>query len=83
MLKCREIPARASDFIDREGSARENLAVALHLLLCSRCRDYVRGMKIASRVSAASLRDDVPDELFRTLGLKAPDRDGRKQEPDL
>ncbi|MCG5486527.1 MAG: hypothetical protein KK482_22905 [Sinorhizobium meliloti] len=81
MLKCREIPDLASDFVSRDGSKRTNLLVALHLLQCRNCRTYVRGMKIVTRLAAASLDDDVPGDLYATLGLTAPDREGPAQEP--
>lgn len=81
MLKCREIPALASDFISREGSLRTNLAVALHLLQCKYCRRYVRGMKVATGIAAASLRDDIPSDLYERLGLEAPGREGSPEEP--
>ncbi|VTZ63616.1 zf-HC2 domain-containing protein [Sinorhizobium medicae] len=81
MLKCREIPDLASDYISRDGSKRTNLQVALHLLACSNCRTYVRGMRIATRLASTSLQNDVPGDLYEKLGLNAPDRDGPAEEP--
>ncbi|WP_033057009.1 hypothetical protein [Sinorhizobium arboris] len=81
MLKCREIPDLASDFVSRDGSKRTNFMVALHLLQCRHCRTYVRGMKTVTRLAAASLDDDVPGDLYGKLGLNAPDRNGSAEEP--
>lgn len=74
MLTCREIPDLASDYIDREGTARSRMMVKVHLAMCSRCRDYVRGLKIARNMTAESLKGSVSPDLLNTLGLKDPDR---------
>ena len=46
MLSCKEVVARADDYVDRQLSWREKLAVRLHLLLCSYCRRYVRQLRL-------------------------------------
>lgn len=79
MLKCREIPDRASAYIDREGTVASLGAVALHLAACSNCRRYVRGLKAVRRLAAESFRDEPPEALFGALdvgGPSDPDRRG-------
>lgn len=42
MLKCREISLQASDYLDQQLPPRRRLAFAFHLLLCGRCRAFIR-----------------------------------------
>lgn len=82
MLICREIPELASDYIDREGSAKNRMMMTVHLMMCGRCRDYVRGLKIARSVTEESLRGPVSSGLLNALGLKDLDRRGSFKEPN-
>lgn len=47
MLKCRDIAAKASDYLDNNQTLRERLAVAMHLLICGKCRAFIRHMRLA------------------------------------
>jgi pyrroloquinoline quinone (PQQ) biosynthesis protein C len=42
MLKCDEVAAQASDFLDQEMTFSQKAAFRLHLLYCSNCRRFVR-----------------------------------------
>jgi len=46
MLKCRDIAIQASDYIDGEMNLRQRLSVGVHLLLCGRCRTFIRHMRL-------------------------------------
>jgi predicted anti-sigma-YlaC factor YlaD len=81
LLICREIPDVASDYISREGSKRTRLMVAIHVAQCSNCRNYIRGLRIARRIAAESLRGSVPTALLQNLGPSNPDRGGSFKEP--
>lgn len=58
MLRCREIAEQASDHIDGRESAGTRLQVAMHLLLCGRCRGFMRQMRLT--VAALRSRREEP-----------------------
>lgn len=41
MLSCRELNARATDYLEGQMSLRQRAGFKLHLLMCSRCGTYV------------------------------------------
>jgi hypothetical protein len=47
MLKCRDIATQASDYLDGNQTLRQRLAVALHLLICGNCKDFIRHLRLA------------------------------------
>jgi hypothetical protein len=47
MLKCRDIAERASDYVDRNQSFGQRMEVAFHLLMCGKCRAFIRHLRIA------------------------------------
>lgn len=71
MIRCDEIPDRASDWIDSAGRRRDRLALALHLAICSDCRGYVRGLKQTRRLVAATLRRPAEPATYQRLGLSS------------
>lgn len=47
MFKCKDISLRSSDYLENVLPARGRLLFALHLLICGRCREFVRHLDIA------------------------------------
>jgi len=47
MLKCRDIATQASDYLDDNLTLKQRLAVALHLLICGKCRAFIRHLRLA------------------------------------
>jgi len=68
-IKCRDIPEKANDYVDRDGPVGERLGVALHLATCSHCRTYVRGLRFSRRIAASSFRTEAPEAVVTRLGL--------------
>ncbi len=58
MLKCRDVTAMASDYLDQNLTARERWRVRLHLLICIHCRRFYDQLR---RVIAALHGRRVPD----------------------
>jgi len=52
MLKCRDIEAMTSDYLDKNLSRRQRMAFRLHLFLCHNCRNYIKQL----RITVASIR---------------------------
>lgn len=50
MLKCREVTAMASDFLDHNLTARERWRVRTHLLICVHCRRFLRQLALVVSV---------------------------------
>jgi hypothetical protein len=74
VLSCRDIPRLADAAIDRDGSIRDRIAVALHLRVCRDCRGYVAGLRQTRRLVAASLRRPAPEALVADLVGRAAGR---------
>ncbi|MAM70365.1 MAG: anti-sigma factor [Gammaproteobacteria bacterium] len=47
MLKCKEVAAKASDYIDSELSRGQAFSMALHLLMCGNCRRFVKYFRLS------------------------------------
>tara|TARA_R110002095_G_scaffold32443_6_gene30848 strand:- start:1944 stop:2168 length:225 start_codon:yes stop_codon:yes gene_type:complete len=47
MLKCSEIVAQASDYLEKELSFSQRLQYQTHLLMCSNCRRFSRQFSAA------------------------------------
>lgn len=82
MLSCREVASRASDYVDRNLSRRERLVMQLHLMMCVRCRRFVRHVRLlvaalASRGDKAqpSVDDALVDRIVSRLPADGSDPD--------
>jgi anti-sigma factor RsiW len=77
VLRCRDVPERASDLLDGSLPLRTRLALRLHLAMCSMCRAYMDQMR-KTRALLARHPLDPPDRatedamIARITG--APDR---------
>jgi hypothetical protein len=45
MLKCRDIEAMASDYLDKNLSWRQRMAFKMHIFLCHNCRNYIKQLR--------------------------------------
>jgi anti-sigma factor RsiW len=45
VLRCRDIPELASDYLDHQLPARRRLAMRLHLFICVHCRTYLAQLR--------------------------------------
>jgi predicted anti-sigma-YlaC factor YlaD len=50
MLKCVEIVALTSDYLDGQLRFADGLSVRTHLAICRNCRRFVRQMRLTQRV---------------------------------
>ncbi len=46
MLKCDEVAAQASDFLDQQMTTSQRALFRLHLMYCTNCRRFVRHMSL-------------------------------------
>jgi anti-sigma factor RsiW len=60
VLRCRDVPERASGLLDGSLPLRARLALRLHLAMCSMCRTYLDQMR-KTRALLARGRLDPPD----------------------
>ena len=47
MLKCKDVVANATDYIDEELSWSQSLRMALHLLMCGHCRRFIKYFRLS------------------------------------
>jgi anti-sigma factor RsiW len=45
VLRCRDIPELASDYLDHQLPVRRRLAMRLHLFICVNCRVYLSQLR--------------------------------------
>jgi anti-sigma factor RsiW len=50
MLSCKELVARSSDYLDKQLSFRQRLAMRRHLLACKNCRRFIKQMRLSQAV---------------------------------
>lgn len=49
MLKCRDVLALGSVYVDGAQTPGARLALRAHLLICSHCRQYIRHLRLSIR----------------------------------
>lgn len=58
MLKCDEVAAIASDFLDQDMTFSQRTAFRMHLMVCSNCRRFVRQLGLLKQ--SVQLRPVAP-----------------------
>ena len=75
MLKCQEVTALASDWVDGELTAGEKMKVRLHLMMCRHCRNFIDGLATTQQILAQRGTSEMPvsDQLLQrtTSALEA------------
>ena len=71
MLKCRDIAKQASDFVDGNQTLGQRLAVMFHLLMCGRCRAFIRHLRTTlaymKKLPPGSLSDEEAAEITKRV----------------
>lgn len=79
MLSCRELTELVTDYIEGRMPLRRRLAFRFHLLVCSRCRAYVRQLRMTiellGRLPVEPPPPDVAEALRRRFRRWRRDRD--------
>jgi len=60
MLSCKDLAAKASDYLDGELPLRTRMQIRLHTFLCDNCRRYLHQLRLA--VGALALSADAPHD---------------------
>ncbi|PCJ42932.1 MAG: hypothetical protein COA71_05415 [SAR86 cluster bacterium] len=47
MLKCKDVVANATDYVDKEMNWKQSMSMALHLLMCGHCRRFIKYFKLS------------------------------------
>ncbi|UTA47702.1 zf-HC2 domain-containing protein [Simiduia sp. 21SJ11W-1] len=83
MLKCKDIVARSSDYIEGElsGWARANYKV--HLFMCTHCRRYLRHVQVAAQAAAKVAKRSVSDEQASHLASNIQKAASEKPDGDV
>jgi hypothetical protein len=81
MPTCRDVADRATDYMERRLSVAERVRVAMHLLMCSVCRLYVRQLTVTRDVLRRLPRplpsDEELDRMLHVFRCASGNSDGR------
>jgi len=58
MWSCRQVTARATDYLEHDLSWRERLQFRLHLLMCKACDRYLAQLRLTREAARALRRPD-------------------------
>lgn len=75
MLKCKDIVARSSDYLEGDLSGWQRINYKMHLMMCTHCRRYLRHVQVAvaaaSRVARRSVDGDRAARLSEKIRAQA------------
>lgn len=80
MMKCRDVTAAASDFLERRLNIRNRMEVLLHLMMCKGCRAYIRQIRLAIE-GLHSVGDVQPSGPPPSAGLLEEFRKATRRDP--
>ena len=75
MMCCRDVAAKASDYINKDATWRERIEIHFHLAMCRLCRRYVSQMEGTVRLLRRLRADDRPAPEAGTDRLASAARD--------
>lgn len=67
MLKCRELVAESSALLEGELSWRQRMSVRMHVLMCHRCRRFLRQFRNLLTGLASAHGRATPAEVQRVM----------------
>jgi len=83
MLKCRDVTAMASDYLDHNLTARDRWRIRLHLLICIQCRRFfdqlrrviaaLRGRRVQDSAPSEALIERCEHDILARLDDRGPD----------
>lgn len=74
MLKCRDVLALGSAYVDGATSPGEKLALRMHLLICGHCRRFIRSLRL-TRSTVALMPLPVSElQVQKILALIPPEK---------
>lgn len=77
MLRCRDIGAMATDYMEGDLSLRQRAAFRLHLGICDGCRAFMQQMRRTVRLVGNLPRPSPPAETEARLLASLPDDGSR------
>lgn len=84
MFNCRQISERSSDYLDRELPFGERMAFGIHLLMCGRCRKFVRHLGYVSGLcrELPGQQEELSQEEAESLVAKVLSRSASDEQED-
>lgn len=71
MLRCKEIVARSSDYLEGDLSRWQVVNYKLHLMMCVHCRRYIKHFRVAIQSAARVARKELADEQASRISEQA------------
>lgn len=63
MLTCREVTELVTDYLEGRMRLGQRVRVQLHLGMCSRCRAYLRQMRVTIRTLGKMPDEEIPADV--------------------
>ena len=77
MLKCKDIPEQASDYVEHTLDRRTRAMFRLHLMLCTNCRRFMRQFRTLlgafGRKRPPVLSEERVERIVKALGERRED----------
>jgi predicted anti-sigma-YlaC factor YlaD len=73
MLRCKEIVARSSEYLEGDLSGWQKFNYRLHLLMCIHCRRYMGHFRTAVRVAGRVAKKDLAAPEAERISRRARD----------
>lgn len=58
MLSCKQVATQASDYLDQEAGGTLRWQMHLHLMMCSRCRRFLRHLRITRQLATGQVAQE-------------------------
>jgi len=82
MLMCRDLARIASDYIDGELTARQNMSVKMHLMMCVHCRTFIGNLRASTKLIQAHSSVTPSPELVQKIDDRIAEALARSARPD-
>lgn len=86
MLSCKDLSAKASDYLDGELPLRTRMQIRLHTFLCNNCRRYLHQLRLAMgalALSADAQHDDRSEDRIPQLLSPIEENEQTPGEPEV
>jgi hypothetical protein len=71
MLKCRDVARQASDYLEHNQSFRQRLDMMLHLLICGKCRVFLKHLRTSVTYYRTTPQPELHDDEAAAIASRA------------
>ncbi len=67
MISCKEMTATVTDYLEKRMPLIQRMSFRMHLMMCTRCRDYIAQMQTVVSELGHMPEEPVPDDVMLEL----------------